>query len=318
MEQRQFGALGSISALALGGGGIGQVWGTTSRDESIATVREAVELGITFLDMAPSYGDGEAESVVGEAFRGRLPEGVRLSTKQLLGNPPAEEVRGLLERSLEQSRARLRVDFVDLFVLHGQIVPDGSRYRGTSRSLFTETVRPEFERLVASGRVGAWGITGVGLPDSIIETLREDPAPGAVQCIANLLDSPGSMQRFAEDARPREIIAAATMRGVGVMGIRAVQAGALTETLDRELAADHPEMIDYTRAAAFRALAKELGESAASLAHRYALSMPGVSTVVLGVKNRVELRECVAAEAKGPLSPEVIARIDKAASTGGG
>lgn len=310
MQQRSFGRLGAISALTLGGGGIGQVWGPTTREESVATVREALDLGITFLDMAPSYGNGEAESVVGEALGGRLPAGVRISTKYGLGNPQASEVRGLLEASLAESFGRLRVSFVDVFFLHNMIVPDGSRYRGTPRSLFVETVRPEFERLVASGRIGAWGITGIGVPDLIIEAVGDEPPPGAVQCIANLLDSPGGLKRYAEPAQPRDIIAAAAARGVGVMGIRAVQAGALTDAFDRELAADHPEMIDFTRAAGFRALAKELGESAASLAHRYALSMAGVSTVVLGVKNREELRECIAAEAKGPLSADIIARID--------
>jgi diketogulonate reductase-like aldo/keto reductase len=63
-----------MSCLTLGGGGIGQVWGPTSRDEAVATVREAVEAGITFLDVAPAYGSGEAELVIGAAFNGRLPE----------------------------------------------------------------------------------------------------------------------------------------------------------------------------------------------------------------------------------------------------
>jgi len=70
--------------------------------------------------------------------------------------------------------------------------------------------------------------------------------------------------------------------------------------------------LDYQRSAPFRALAKAIGESAASLAHRYALSMEGVSTVVLGVKNRTELRECIAAEARGLLDPDLVARIDAA------
>jgi len=42
MEKRAFGKLGEISCLTLGGGGIGQVWGPTSRDEAVATVSEAV------------------------------------------------------------------------------------------------------------------------------------------------------------------------------------------------------------------------------------------------------------------------------------
>jgi len=153
-------------------------------------------------------------------------------------------------------------------------------------------------------------ITKSGHEPTIIATLNEDPAPAAIQVVANLLDSPGAMQRYDERPRPREIIAAAHRRGIGVMGIRAVQAGALTEAFDREVPEDHPERRDYQRSAPFRALARELGESPASLAHRYALSMTGVATVVLGVKNRTELRECIMAEARGVLAPELMARID--------
>jgi aryl-alcohol dehydrogenase-like predicted oxidoreductase len=98
------------------------------------------------------------------------------------------------------------------------------------------------------------------------------------------------------------------------MGIRAVQAGALTEALDRQLPETHPEMVDYRRAAPFRALAREIDESPAALAHRYALSIPGVATIILGVKNRLELHECIAAAERGPLDRELTERIDKAVS----
>src|SRR6266851_3739841 len=122
MQQRTFGQLGDISGLTLGGGGIGQVWGPTSRAEAVATVSEAVEAGITFLDLAPAYGRGEAEFVIGAAFNGRLPDGVRVSTKCMLGNPPRPEVLSRLERSLDQSLERTKLKRIDLFFLHGQIV----------------------------------------------------------------------------------------------------------------------------------------------------------------------------------------------------
>ena len=57
-------------------------------------------------------------------------------------------------------------------------------------------------------------------------------------------------------------------------------------------------------------LAAELGVIPALLAHRYALSLD-IDTLVLGVKNRQELAECVAAAEAGPLSPELLARIDQ-------
>ena len=71
MQQRQFKPFDSVSALTLGGGGLGQVWGETSREEAVATVNLAIEKGITHLDVAPMYGKGEAERVVGEAFKGK-------------------------------------------------------------------------------------------------------------------------------------------------------------------------------------------------------------------------------------------------------
>jgi aryl-alcohol dehydrogenase-like predicted oxidoreductase len=103
--------------------------------------------------------------------------------------------------------------------------------------------------------------------------LGERPAPIAVQCIANLLDSPGALKFFDGPAKPRAVMAAARANGVGVMGIRAVQAGALTGAIDRPLPAEHPEMRDFARAAGFRRLAVERGVTLAALAHRYALSL---------------------------------------------
>lgn len=315
MEKRTLGRLGEVSVLTLGGGGLGQVWGSTTREEAVATIQEAVDAGIDLIDVAPGYGDGEAERVVGEAFGGKLPAGVRVVTKCGLGDVDPIEAAARLEKSLDASLARMRLSFVDLFLLHNPIAARvGPGQWATSTHVYTEAVRPAMEDLVRRGRIGAWGITAVAEPDAVIHALGDAPAPAVAQCVSNLLDSPGELYTDGP-SRSREILAAARTNGVGVMGIRAVQAGALTDDIDRELPADHPTMVDFRRAAPFRALARELGESPASLAHRYALSMPAVDTVVLGVKNRVELRECVAAAEAGPLSPDVMAAVE--ATVGG-
>jgi aryl-alcohol dehydrogenase-like predicted oxidoreductase len=318
MQQRSLGRLWPVSVLTLGGGGIGMVWGETTFDECIATVHDAVAAGINLIDLAPTYGNGKAEEVVGAAFAGRPPEGVRVTSKCGLGNTPGSEVEPMLRRSIEGSLERLRLSRIDLFFLHSNVVPDPTHHarrpdaasRMTLYETFVADVRPALEKLVGEGLIGAWGLTGIGHPDTIIRLLGERPAPAAVQCIANLIDSPGALKFFDGPAKPREVMAAARANGVGVMGIRAVQAGALTSAVDRQLPADHPEMRDYARAAGFRRLAAELGASPALLAHRYALSL-SVDTVVLGVKNRAELAECVAAAEAGPLSADVVALIDQ-------
>jgi aryl-alcohol dehydrogenase-like predicted oxidoreductase len=318
MQQHSFGGLWPVSALTLGGGGLGMVWGETTFDECVATVHDAVTAGITLIDLAPRYGDGKAEEVVGAAFDGRLPAGVRVTSKCNLGNAPRAEIGPMLRQSIEGSLKRLRLSRLDLFFLHSNVVPDAQHIarwpdaasRMTLYDTFVAEVRPAFEKLAGEGLIGAWGLTGIGHPDTIVRLLGERPAPAAVQCIANLLDSPGALKFFDGPAKPRAVMAAARTNGVGVLGIRAVQAGALTSALDRTLPANHPEMRDYARAAGFRRLAAELGMTPALLAHRYALSLP-VDTVVLGVKNRSELAECVAAAEAGPLPADLMARVDR-------
>ena len=94
------------------------------------------------------------------------------------------------------------------------------------------------------------------------------------------------------------------------MGIRAVQAGALTSGVDRPLSQRSPDKTDFDRAAAFRALCASWGDEPAVVAHRYALGMPNIDTVVLGVKNRAELAQCLGAEAAGAMEPAQVAAID--------
>ncbi|HEV2300183.1 MAG TPA: aldo/keto reductase [Stellaceae bacterium] len=318
MQQHPFGPLAPVSRLTLGGGGLGMLWGKTSFEECVATVQEAVASGITLFDLAPRYGDGKAEEVVGAAFGGRLPAGVRVTSKCNLGEP-AGEIEGILRRSIEESLARLKLARLDLFFLHSNVVPDrgfmerrpDAASRMTLYDTFAARVRPIFERLAGEGLIGAWGLTGIGHPDTIIRLLAERPAPAAVQCIANLLDSPGGLKFFDGPAKPRAVMAAARANGAGIMGIRAVQAGALTRAIDRDLPAGHPEMRDYARALPFRRLADETGIDPAVLAHRYALGLD-IDTLVLGVKNRAELRAAIAAVEAGPLSPELTSRIDRA------
>jgi aryl-alcohol dehydrogenase-like predicted oxidoreductase len=318
VKTASLGPLGDVSRLTLGGGGIGLIWGPTRRDEAIATLHAAIDAGIDLIDTAPMY--GACEAIVGEAFEGVLPPGVRITTKCQLGTPPAGEVFARLEASLDATLAAMRLERVDLMFLHSSIAADGYAYAhgddrrdafSTAWSTYADELVPAFERLKAQGRIGAWGITGIGVPAAVRQALAHDPRPAVAQVIANLMDSAGGIRRFAEPAEPRSILAAAKAAGVGVMGIRAVQAGALTAAIDRPLSPNHPDARDYERAAGYRALCAAWGEDPAVIAHRYALGMDGVDTLVLGVKNRDELNQALGAEAAGPLSPDQLSQIEQ-------
>jgi len=317
MQKNSFGPLAEVSRLTLGGGGIGQAWGETSREEAIATLHAAVDAGIDLLDTAPMYRN--CEVIVAEAFNGKLPKGLRVTTKFGLGSPAPNEVEKLLTASLDSSLRTMRIDHADIFFLHSNICADDYVYAirpdmqdsfATRWSIYAELAIPVFEKLKSDGKIRSWGITGSGVPETILRALRYSSKPAYVQAVTNLLDSAGSLRRYADPARPREIIAAAMENHVEVLGIRAVQAGALTAQVDRELSPNNPDRKDYERAAPFRDLCRDIGADPAVVAHRYALAMPGVATVILGVKNRAELKQCVDAEAAGPLDPSLMARID--------
>ena len=317
MKRNKLGPLGETSRLTLGGGGIGLIWGASTRDEAVATIKAALDGGIDLLDTAPMY--GQCESIIADAFGGGLPSHLRITTKYQLGSPAPQDVAPKLAQSLDASLAAMRIERVDVFFLHTNICPDDYVYAirpdlqdmfATRWSLYQEQVIPAMESLKAAGKIGLWGVTGVGVPETILRAIGAAKPPAVLQAVTNLLDSAGSLRRFAERANPRAIIAAAKAKGIGVMGIRAVQAGALTSEIDRTLSPNNPDAKDYARAEPYRALCRALGEDPAILAHRYALSLDGVDTVVLGVKNRGELAQCLAAERAGPLEPELMAKID--------
>ena len=112
MKKNSFGPLGEVSRLTLGGGGIGQGWGPTSREEAIATIHAAVDAGIDLLDTALLYRN--CESIVAETFAGRLPTGLRITTKCGLGSPEPEKVERALTQSLDASLAAMKIDHVEI------------------------------------------------------------------------------------------------------------------------------------------------------------------------------------------------------------
>ena len=326
MEKRSFKPYGSISALTLGGGGLGQVWGETTREEAIATVNLALENGINHLDVAPMYGKGEAERVVGEVFKGKDLGDVKITTKCRLGTLPDDEVYERLISSLEKSLVNLNMERVNLFLLHSQLRQDDFQLytlnehretNTTSLSCYYNAVIPAFERLKQEGKIGSWGIGGLGQNQAILEALNHEIQPEAIQCVVNPLNSAGAIGYVDQDFDPQKILTESQKVGIPILGIRAVQAGALTLKMDRE---PHPsgfdirDFEDYDKAEPFRKLASEWKMNPSTLAHRYALSAEKVSSVILGVKNRSELLDCIKAESLGELNQDQISTIDTALS----
>ena len=319
MEQRIFEPFGTVSSLTLGGGGIGNVWGETSREEAIETVNLAYNSGINHFDVAPMYGKGEAERVLGLALKDKNLENIKVTTKCRLGNPKDSEVYEVLNNSLCRSLKTMHLEKVDLFLLHSQLIEDDFRFfkfdetrksSGTTLSCYFNG-NSSFERLKQEGKISHWGI-GLGQEEALIKAINSSSPPEAMQCAVNVLNSIGAIGYISETNNPNKILQECQNNEIPILAIRAVQAGALTSAMDREpnsSGLDEADFKDFEKALPFRKFADEINEDPASLAHRFALSTNKVGSVILGVKNRKELAECIEAEEKGLLDEEAMSKL---------
>ncbi len=314
MQQRVLGKTGfSVSAITLGGGGIGMVWGATTEDECIETVQYAVASGINIIDVAPVYGKGKAEEVVGTAWSDLAVKPL-LATKVLIRPRERSDLSGAIRRSLEGSLTRLGREQIDIFQLHNQIEsrePVAPLRLTLQEVVGSGGVLETMQQLKEEGLVRELGFTGIARHD-VVRELFADGRLATVQLVTNILNSEGEMG-VAEDGPYRdhlEMVGVARSAQFGVFGIRPFAAGSLTAAVDRSLPADHPVAVDFAfgrRHLGF--LTAETGSSLAVAAMRYALSVPGVSTVVTGAKNRAELDDAIAAAQAGPLPSALMERI---------
>lgn len=118
------------------------------RADEVKALAHGLSLGVTLIDTAEMYGDGEAEAIVADAL-GNKRDGVFIVSKVLPSNASKRGTIAACERSLRN----LRTDRIDLYLLH---------WRGSSP--FAETIEA-FETLKTSGKIGGWGVSNLDLDD---------------------------------------------------------------------------------------------------------------------------------------------------------
>ena len=139
---------GGMSVPALGQGTWRMGEDASRRQAEMGALRTGVELGMTMVDTAEMYGEGETERFLGEALDG-LRDQVFLVSKAY----PQNAGRGRLERACEASLRRLRTDRLDLYLLH---------WRGSVA--LAETVEG-MEALRSAGKIAAWGVSNLDAAD---------------------------------------------------------------------------------------------------------------------------------------------------------
>ena len=168
----------------------------------------------------------------------------------------------------------MKLDKVNLFLLHSQLIEDSYKLfkfdemrakSATTLSCFFNAVIPAFERLKQEGKIDHWGIGGLGQEEAIIKALTHSQSPSAVQCVVNPLNSAGAIGYASEAFNPNVILSECQQRNIPILAIRAVQAGALTSSMDRSphtSGFDQSDFQDFEKAKPFRDLANDWGESA--------------------------------------------------------
>jgi diketogulonate reductase-like aldo/keto reductase len=169
------------------------------RHEELEALRLGVELGMTLIDTAEMYGDGRAESLVGEAIAGQRDK-VFLVSKVL----PTNASRKGVARSCEASLKRLKTDRLDLYLLH---------WSGTQP--LGETVRG-FEDLLAAGKARSWGVSNLDLQ----EMRKLVALPGGKACATNQV-----LYNLSRRGIEFDLLPWSQKRGIPIMAYSPVEQG---------------------------------------------------------------------------------------------
>ncbi len=206
----------TVSSLGLGCMGMSEFYGTPDEQGGLATIRRALDLGVTFLDTADMYGPFINEQLVGKAIKGRRDE-VQLATK--FGNVRGENGERLgidgspdyVRKACDASLQRLGVDHIDLYYQHrvDQTVP------------IEETVGA-MKELLEAGKV-----THLGLSEASAATIRK--AHG-VHPITALQTEYSLFTRDLED----EILGVIRELGIGLVPYSPLGRGLLTGAITQD------------------------------------------------------------------------------------
>lgn len=281
-----------VSRLCIGGCPMGQYgWGAVSKDELIAAVREAIEIGVNFFDTADTYGLGTSEKTLAEAIGARRNDvviatkfGVRVENGKTFYDNSSEWIRTACENSLR----RLKTDYIDLYQIH---------YRDSETPI--EYVVETLETLKKEGKIRYYGLSNtyakdiaeleksngrfVSIQDEYSLACRKNEKD-LIECSNKLNLTPltwGSLGQgiltgkynkdstFGDnDRRSRDLY-------VNFHGDKLIKNLSIVETL--------------------REIAKMVNKSIPSIAIRWILDYLNDSVVITGIKNTVQLRSNVEA-----------------------
>lgn len=292
MEYRRLGRAGiKVSAVSIGG------WitfgGSLDEATSHAIVRESIEQGINFIDLADVYARGKAETVAGRVLKDYRRSDLIISSKCFWPMSDNINDRGLSRKhiieSVEGSLQRLGTDYLDIQFCH----------RADPETPMDETVRA-MEDLIRQGKILYWGT-------SVWEAQQlEEAHLVAEQCnaYAPTVEQPrySLLDRHIEEA----ILPMADRLGMGLVVWSPLAQGMLTGKYDAgvpegsraattDWLKEHMTEENLERSRRFSALARELGYEPGQVALAWLLKNPVLSSVITGATSAEHVRSNVKA-----------------------
>jgi L-galactose dehydrogenase len=290
MEYRALGNTGlTVSAIGYGASPLGGVYGSIDVDEGIRAVHTALDLGVNIIDVAPYYGATVAEAVLGRALRGVERSSYILATKVgRYGDDEFDFSAARVTRSVDESLARLGIEYVDLIQCHDVEFGD--------LDMIAEETVAALRDLREAGKVRFIGVTGYPLDPLAYLAERAGLDTVLSYCRYTLADRAllGWTDRFAR-------------AGAGVINASPIGMGLLTQAGPPAWHPAGPAL----RAAAARAaeVCRARGVDIARVAFQFSVAPPQFATTVVGTASAERIARNIA-WAEQPADEELLRDID--------
>ncbi|OXM87250.1 aldo/keto reductase [Paenibacillus rigui] len=283
-----------VSVLSFGASSLGSVFREIDDHEGIRTVHEAVELGINLIDVSPYYGLTKAESVLGQAIREMDRSRFYLTTKAgRYGGDAFDFSADRIQRSVEESLARLHTDYIDILYLHDIEF-------GSMRQIIEESL-PSLQKLKQEGKIRFAGISG--LPLQIFRSVLNAPeADGFVDSVLSYC------HYSLNDTSLLELLPQLDAKGIGLVNASPLSMGLLS---GKEPPDWHPagaKVKEVCRQTA-EACAAE-GINLPKLAIQFAVAHEGIPTTLVSTA-RPENIATNAAWTDEPIDPQALLRVQE-------
>jgi aryl-alcohol dehydrogenase-like predicted oxidoreductase len=307
-----------LSAVGFGcwaaGGSI--VWNDADDDSTLRAIRRAVDLGINFFDVAPVYGFGHAEEMLGRALEGRRSQVIVASkcglrwddSHQIVNNLRPESIR----QEIDDSLRRLNTDHIDIYQMHW---PDPATPVGESMQTLLE--------LQAAGKIRHIGVSNFSR--ALADEARVYGTLVSHQGLYNLLEhNPTQYHSIPLTYRTQaEILPDCLEHGMAFFPYSPLFQGLLTDHFKaehqfdaRDVRSANPKLNGslfqryYQIRAELLDFARQVGRPLSQVAINWLIDQPAVTSVISGAQT-VEQVEQNAASASWTLTPEMRASIER-------